>query len=91
MKSKEILKKEGFLHIYDWCDEPNTEYPKHSHKDRVTIFITNGDVTFYFSDLSSHTVSVGQRFDVPVGVEHSAKVGINGCEYIVGEMIEGDS
>ncbi len=77
--------------MYEWHDEPNTEYTKHSHKGKVTLFILSGDVTFHFSDSTSKTISSGQRFDVPVGLEHEAVVGLNGCDYIVGEMIEGDS
>jgi quercetin dioxygenase-like cupin family protein len=91
MKPQEILKSEGFVHVYEWHDEPGVEYPLHSHKGRVTLFIQNGDLTFHFSDNTDCIVSSGQRFDVPVGLEHSATVGLNGCDYIVGEMIEGDS
>jgi hypothetical protein len=67
------------------------EYPVHAHKGKVTLFIQNGDVTFHFSDKTNKTVSSDQRFDVPVGIEHTAIVGPKGCDYIVGEMIEGDS
>ncbi len=31
------------------------------------------------------------RFDVPVGIPHTAKVGPEGCTFIVGEEIKGDS
>jgi hypothetical protein len=36
-------------------------------------------------------VQAGQRLDVPVATEHSATVGSEGCSFIVGEEIEGDS
>jgi mannose-6-phosphate isomerase-like protein (cupin superfamily) len=91
MKPKEILQSEGFVHIYEWKDLPNTVYEKHSHKDKVTLFIVAGDVTFTFSDGTMKSVYENERFDVPVLKEHSAVVGINGCSYVVGEMIEGDS
>jgi hypothetical protein len=91
MNPREILQKEGFTHVYEWHDVPNTEYPKHAHKGKVTLYITRGDVTFIFSDSTTKTISSGQRFDVPVGLEHRAKVGSNGCNYVVGEMIEDDS
>ncbi len=91
MNPKEILKKENFIHIYDWSDNPGTIYEKHSHKDRVTLFIIQGDVTFSFNDGSTKNIKHGDRFDVPPGLEHSASVGKNGCVYVVGEMIEGDS
>jgi quercetin dioxygenase-like cupin family protein len=91
MKPQEILKSEGFVHVYEWHDEPGTKYPVHSHKGKVALFIEKGDVTFNFSDNTTHVVKSGERFDVPIGLEHSATVGSNGCDYIVGEMIEGDS
>lgn len=91
MSPKEILQSEGFVHVYEWHDEPETEYPKHQHKGNVSIFIENGDVTFNFSDGTTRGVRRGERFDVPVGLEHTGVVGTEGCDYIVGEMIEGDS
>lgn len=91
MKAPEILKSEGFVNIYQWHDQPNTKYSAHTHKGEVTIFVEKGDVTFHFSDNTMHIVNFGQRFDVPIGLEHSAIVGSNGCDYVVGEMIEGDS
>lgn len=87
---KKILEQEGFKHIYEWHDDAGVIYPKHAHKDKVTIFITAGSVKLDFSG-EEKVVSTGERFDVPVGVEHSAVVGIDGCDYVVGEMIEGDS
>jgi len=33
----------------------------------------------------------GDRFDLPPDQAHSTEVGSDGCSYIVGEMIEGDS
>ncbi len=77
--------------MYEWHDEPGVKYPARAHKGKVSLFIQNGDVTFNFSDKTNCTISSGQRFDVPIGLEHTAMVGSNGCDYIVGEMIEGDS
>jgi mannose-6-phosphate isomerase-like protein (cupin superfamily) len=91
MKPQEILKSEGFAHIYEWHDEPDIKYPSHAHKGNVTLCIERGEVTFHFSDDTIHVVKAGERFDVPVGLEHTAVVGSDGCEYVVGEMIEGDS
>lgn len=91
MKPQEILKSEGFVHIYTWHDGRDVKYPAHAHKDKVTIFIENGDVTFHFSDATTQTIHAGERFDVPVGSEHTAVVGPSGCDYVVGEMIKGDS
>ncbi len=83
------LKQEGFVRVYSWSDKPNTKYPEHAHKGKVSIFVTRGSVTF--SGGIKNTVNVGERFDVPVGVKHSALVGPEGCDWIVGEEIKGDS
>ncbi len=83
------LKKEGFLHTFIWKDEPNTLYPQHAHKGKVSFYITKGSVTF--SGGINITVRGGERFDVPVRIEHSAAVGSEGCDWVVGEEIEGDS
>ena len=91
MNPKEMLEKEKFLRVYEWHDNAGIKYPKHTHKGEVALFIVNGDITFHFPDNTTHTVHTGERFDVPVGIEHSAIVGQNGCDYVVGEMIEGDS
>ena len=93
---KELLNKEGFVHVYDWHDEPGTTYPPHAHKGEVTIYIVQGSVTFHFTEPDVHgmqdvPLTFGACFKVPVGREHTATVGPEGCTYVVGEMIEGDS
>ena len=87
---RQKLEEEGFVHIFEWNDSPNMEYEVHSHKGKVAMYILSGDVVFDFGK-KVVTLKKGDRFDVPVGEEHIAKVGPNGCSYIVGEMIEGDS
>jgi quercetin dioxygenase-like cupin family protein len=91
---KELLKQkladEGLPHIYEWHDEPGTDYPSHAHKGAVAMYILDGGLTFWFGE-EIVVLKEGDRFDVPVGKEHMAKVGENGCTFLVGEMIEGDS
>jgi quercetin dioxygenase-like cupin family protein len=86
---KKKLKDEGFGHVYEWHDEPNTKYEEHAHKGKVSIYVTRGSATF--SGDFNVTVKAGERFDVPVGAKHSAVVGPEGCDWVVGEEIEGDS
>jgi quercetin dioxygenase-like cupin family protein len=93
MNTEELRQKlsdEGFLYIYEWRDEPGTEYPAHAHKGAVSMYILDGGLTFWFGE-EKIEAQAGERFDVPVGKEHIAKVGPNGCTFLVGEMIEGDS
>ena len=89
MNLEKKLKSEGFKHVFTWHDEPGTAYPEHAHKDKVAFFVTRGSVQF--SGGIDKKISVGERFDVPVGIRHSAVVGPEGCDWVVGEMIEGDA
>ena len=87
---KQKLVEEGFPHIFEWKDKPNTDYPAHFHKGKVVMYILSGSLTFWFGD-EEVSLKEGDRFDVPVEREHTAKVGADGCAFLVGEMIEGDS
>ena len=87
---KRKLTEEGFHHIYGWHDEPHVEYPAHAHKDKVSMYILAGSLTLRFGN-EEIILKKGDRFDVPPGKEHTALVGPTGCDFLVGEMIEGDS
>ncbi|MEK7505673.1 MAG: cupin domain-containing protein [Patescibacteria group bacterium] len=86
----EKLEKEGFKYVFEWTDAPGTEYPSHSHKDKVSIYVVSGSIDFNVEG-NKITVDKGSRFNVPPGKEHTAKVGAYGCSFVVGEMIKGDS
>lgn len=81
---------EGFASVYEWSDPANTVYGSHSHQGRVSLFVTDGSCMFDFGG-EKREVKPGERFDVPVGTEHSAVVGKDGWIVIVGEEIAGDS
>lgn len=84
------FEKEDFASVYEWQDKPGTVYEPHAHKGKVSLYVTDGSITFDF-DGTKKEVAAGQRFDVPVGVTHSAVVGSMGWIVIVAEEIEGDS
>jgi quercetin dioxygenase-like cupin family protein len=91
--SERWLKKfeeEGFTHVYDWDDAPGTVYEAHAHKGKVSLFVTDGSITFDFEG-EKREVKAGERFDVPIGAVHSAVVGPQGWLVVVGEEIKGDS
>lgn len=75
-----ILEDEGFPFVYEWQDAPGKIYEAHAHKGKVTIFITDGSVTFDFSGEKKELLAP-MRFDVPVGAIHSAVVGLKGAIY----------
>lgn len=80
---------EGFAHVFEWTDEPNTVYEEHEHKGRTAFYVLRGSVTF--TSGFDKTFKAGERFDVPPGVKHTAIVGPEGCDWVVAEDIEGDS
>ena len=84
------LESEGFASVYEWEDPAGTVYPEHSHKGKVSLYVTDGSVTFDFEG-EKKEVKQNERFDVPVGAKHSAVVGPKGWIVIVGEEIDGDS
>ena len=86
----QVLEKEGFLYVYEWKDEAGTIYPVHNHQDKVTIFVTEGTVEIVING-QSQSLKAGDRLDIPPQVPHSGVVGMQGCQYVVGEMIDGDS
>ncbi len=81
---------ENFVSVYEWQDAAGTVYPEHSHQGKVSLFVTDGSITFDFSG-EKKEVKANERFDVPVGVLHSAIVGPQGWIVIIGEEIVGDS
>ena len=89
-KYKKQLAAEGFKHVFEWTDAPDTEYKEHAHKDRVSFFLVEGGLSMTLGG-KTIIIQVGERMDVPVGVKHTATIGPHGCTFIVGEMIEGDS
>ena len=86
----QTLEKEGFTHVYEWSDAPGTEYAAHSHQDKVTIFISEGSIRMDIGG-EQKDLRAGDRLDIPPKIPHSAVVGPHGCQFVVGEMIEGDS
>ena len=76
-----------FPNVYEWQDKPGTVYEKHAHKGKVSLYVTDGSVTFDFGDYQKE-VKANERFDVPVGEPHSAVVGPEGWIVIVGEECE---
>ena len=81
---------ENFASVYEWQDAPGTVYEEHVHQGKVSLFVTDGSITFDFSG-EKREVRAGERFDVPPGKSHSAIVGPQGWIAIIGEEIAGDS
>jgi quercetin dioxygenase-like cupin family protein len=78
------LQGEGFLHTYVWQDEPNAFYPDHTHATETAHIILDGEMALTQGG-ETRTYCVGERCDVPAGAVHSARMGLRGCRYLIGE------
>jgi len=87
MKPTELEKQlsaEGFTHTYVWEDGPGAYYTDHTHPTKTAHVIIHGEMTIT-CDRGTKTYKTGERFDVPAHTVHSAKMGPQGCQYLIGE------
>lgn len=87
MDEKELtrqLEQEGFSHTFVWEDGPGAFYPAHTHEAETAHIILGGEMTLTMNG-RTETIRVGARCDVPAGAVHSAKMGPQGCRYLIGE------
>ncbi len=82
---EEQLHKEGFTGTYVWRDGPHAFYPGHTHPTMTAHIILEGEMSLTMGQ-ETRTYRVGERCDVPAGTVHSARMGPNGCKYLIGEM-----
>ena len=78
------LRADGFTHTYVWEDGPGVSYPDHTHPTETAHIILEGEMTVTCVG-RTQTYKPGERFDVPVHTVHSAKMGPEGCRYLIGE------
>jgi mannose-6-phosphate isomerase-like protein (cupin superfamily) len=83
-KLTEQLRAEGFEHTFVWQDGPEAFYPDHTHASETAHIILTGEMTLTM-DGQAATYRAGDRCDVPAGAVHLARMGRNGCRYLVGE------
>jgi mannose-6-phosphate isomerase-like protein (cupin superfamily) len=83
-KLAEQLRREGFAHTYVWQDGPNAYYPEHTHDTETAHIILSGEMSLTV-DGESRNFGVGQRCNVAAGAVHSARIGPQGCRYLIGE------
>lgn len=81
---KAALRAEGFHEVYIWHDGSDVFYPFHSHEGITAHVILSGGMTLEMNG-EQRVLHAGERFDIPAGVSHSARMNEGGCTYIVGE------
>ncbi|HXZ19923.1 MAG TPA: cupin domain-containing protein [Candidatus Acidoferrales bacterium] len=78
------LRAEGFRRTYVWQDSPHTHYPAHTHASLTAHIILDGEMTLTVAG-ESRTYRSGERCDVAAGTVHAARMGPQGCRYLIGE------
>jgi mannose-6-phosphate isomerase-like protein (cupin superfamily) len=78
------LRAEGFSHVFTWQDGPGADYPDHTHEMLTAHVILDGQMELTLNG-QTRIYKAGERCDVPAGAVHSARMGLAGCRYIVGE------
>lgn len=77
------LEVEGFSQIYVHQDPPFLEYPEHEHPVRTAHVILSGGMTIW-SGGREVELRAGDRFDVLADVLHAARIGSEGCVFLIG-------
>ena len=71
--------------MFTWRDGPGAFYSDHTHPVETAHVILEGKMTLTCGR-STSTYTAGERPpDVPAGAVHSARMGPQGCYYLVGE------
>ncbi len=83
-EAEKQLRKEGFRNIFVWRDGPDVVYPDHTHAETTAHIILEGEMTLTTMG-KTQTFRAGERCDVPAHTVHSAKMGPQGCRYMIGE------
>ena len=66
----------------------NAHYAPHSHGSLTTHLIRRGSLTITYPNdekPTRETFGVGGRVDVEAGRVHKVWMGVEGCEYVIGE------
>ena len=71
---RNLLRSEGFTHIYTWQDPPRACYPDHTHPTLSAHIILDGEMTLTQNG-ETRSYRPGDRVDVPAETVHSAKMG----------------
>lgn len=78
------LAREGLGDFFVWRDGPNAFYPNHTHGELTAHIILEGEMTLTCQG-QTRTYHAGERVDVPAQTVHSARMGPQGCRYLIGQ------
>jgi quercetin dioxygenase-like cupin family protein len=82
------LKAEGYDNVWAYEAEPEEIDEEHSHEYDTKLVILSGDIQITSEvggAITNMKYVTGQTVEIPRNKLHSAKVGPDGCRYIVAE------
>lgn len=80
---KHQLVQENFGELWVHTDPPGHFYEEHSHPVDTAHVVLDGSMTVSF-DGKENIVKAGQRLDVLKNVPHTARIGEQGCTFLIG-------
>jgi quercetin dioxygenase-like cupin family protein len=80
----QLLRAEGFVNAYVWQDDPDAFHPDHTHVGDSAHIVLAGEMSLTING-QTRTYRSGERCDVAAGTTHSARIGLRGCRYLIGE------
>jgi quercetin dioxygenase-like cupin family protein len=71
--------EEQQLKVYRWSNAPDDVYVGHTHGYHKIVYVLDGSIRFELPTRhEAFNLKVGDRFDLPAGIRHSAVVGPGG-------------
>jgi len=77
------LSAEGF-ESFRWRDEPGADYQPHAHDHDEALWVVEGEITFGVAG-QDYRLRPGDRLNLPKGTVHTARAGVRGATYLIGE------
>lgn len=85
-KWQELFVKDGYGQYWVHTDKPEYFYARHDHPIDTAYVVFVGSMVVEM-DGQPHVFNAGERFDVPKHVFHSAKIGPQGCTFLIGVRV----
>ena len=80
----ERLKEDGYETIFEYDDPAGEFFPDHTHPGEEYLVVIRGNIEVNM-DGKHHTCGPNDELLFPQMMVHDAKIGPEGCFYIVGE------
>jgi quercetin dioxygenase-like cupin family protein len=76
------LVDEGF-EVSRWRDEADARYEAHAHDHDESLWVIEGEIVFGIGG-REYPLGPGDRLMLPAGTVHTARVGRQGADYLIG-------